>query len=156
MVGDGHLDDVDRAVLRELQDDGRRPFREIARKLSVSERTVRARVRRMQEIGALHIVAFADPVRLGHSTLAMVLLRVETGAHEHVVAALSSWPEVSYVSSLLGRSDIYFQVVCRDTEDLWRLVGERLGALAGVLESETMLEMKVHKFIYTYPNPLGG
>src|SRR6188472_1896182 len=108
------LDDIDRAIVRELQEDGRRTFREIGRKLDLSERTIRTRVRRMQDDGVLRILAFADPYRVGDSVLAMVLIRVATGAHDRVVETLTEWPEVSYISSLLGRSDVYVQLVCRD------------------------------------------
>jgi Lrp/AsnC family transcriptional regulator for asnA, asnC and gidA len=149
------LDDLDRAIVRELQEDGRRPFREIARKLDLSERTIRTRVRRMQDDGVLRILAFADPYRVGHVVLAMVLLRVEAGAHERVVETLTAWPEVSYISTLLGRSDIYVQVVCSDNDALWRLVNEGMRSLDGVLETETSLEVKVHKFIYSYPTLIG-
>ena len=149
------LDTVDRAILRELQEDGRRPFREIARKIGVSERTVRARARRMGDDGVLRIIAFADPVRLGHSVLALVLIRVDASGHDRVVETVASWPEVSYVSSLVGRADLYIQVMCRDNDELWRLVTQRLRALEGVIETETMLEVKVHKFVYSHPE-LGG
>jgi Lrp/AsnC family transcriptional regulator for asnA, asnC and gidA len=145
------LDTVDRAILRELQEDGRRPFREIARKIGVSERTVRARARRMGDDGVLRIIAFADPVRLGHSVLALVLIRVDASGHDRVVETVASWPEVSYVSSLVGRADLYIQVMCRDNDELWRLVTQRLRALDGVIETETMLEVKVHKFVYSHP-----
>jgi Lrp/AsnC family transcriptional regulator for asnA, asnC and gidA len=151
MGPDETLDTVDRAILRELQEDGRRPFREIARKIGVSERTVRARARRMGDDGVLRIIAFADPVRLGHSVLALVLIRVDTRGHDEVVETVASWPEVSYVSSLVGRADLYIQVMCRDNDELWRLVTQRLRALDGVIETETMLEVKVHKFVYSHP-----
>lgn len=155
MGAEESLDQVDRAILRELQEDGRRAFREIARKLDLSERTVRGRVRRMQENGALRILAFADPVQLGHSTLALLLLRVETHAQDRIVETVTAWPEVSYVSSLLGRSDVYLQVICRDNDHLWQLVTRRVGALEGIVETETMLEMKVHKFLYANADLLG-
>jgi Lrp/AsnC family transcriptional regulator for asnA, asnC and gidA len=155
MGPDETLDTVDRAILRELQEDGRRPFREIARKIGVSERTVRARARRMGDDGVLRIIAFADPVRLGHSVLALVLIRVDASGHDRVVETVASWPEVSYVSSLVGRADLYIQVMCRDNDELWRLVTQRLRALDGVIETETMLEVKVHKFVYSHPE-LGG
>jgi Lrp/AsnC family transcriptional regulator for asnA, asnC and gidA len=144
------VDDVDRRILRQLQEDGRRSFRAIARATAVSERTVRTRVRRMQDTGLLRFLAFIDPRRLEHQVLALVLLRVRAQAHDEIVAALTSWPEVSYVSTLMGRADIYAQVVCRDTEELWDLVGHRLRGLDGVLETETMTEMRVHKFRYAY------
>ena len=64
---------------------------------------------------------------------------------------LAAWPEVTYVSTLMGRADVYVQVICRDNEALWRLVTERLRTLEGVVETETLIEMKVHKFAYQYP-----
>ena len=69
--------------------------------------------------------------------LALVLLRVEADAHARIVETLASWQEVTYVSTLMGRADVYVQVVCRDNEALWKLVSERLRTLEGVLETLT-------------------
>jgi Lrp/AsnC family transcriptional regulator, regulator for asnA, asnC and gidA len=149
MSGDDRVDQIDRAILRELQEDGRRSFRQIARNVDVSERTVRTRVRRMQDTGILRFLAFIDPRMIERSVLALVLLRVAVDAHDAVVGTLTSWPEVGYVSTLMGRADIYAQVICRDNEDLWQLVSQLRG-LRGVLEIETMTEMQVHKFLYAY------
>lgn len=148
LVSVDRLDDLDRSIIGELQDDGRRPFREIARNLGVSERTVRSRTKRLQDAGILRILAFADPYRVGPSVLALVLLRVEPHRHDHVVETIAAYPEVTYASSLVGRADIYTQVLCRDNEHLWELVSKRLRGLDGVIETDTMMEMKVHKFIY--------
>jgi predicted transcriptional regulator len=46
------LDDVDREIVRQLQQDGRRSYREMARSMDVSEGTVRWRVKRLQDTGA--------------------------------------------------------------------------------------------------------
>ena len=81
MATEEPLDHLDREILRNLQEDGRRAFREIARSLGVSEATVRTRFRRLQDSGILRILAFADPFRLGGSVLALVLLRVQADAH---------------------------------------------------------------------------
>jgi Lrp/AsnC family transcriptional regulator for asnA, asnC and gidA len=143
-------DEIDRGILRQLQEDGRRSFREIARAIDVSERTVRTRVRRMQDTGLLRFLAFVDPRQVEDGVLALVLLRVRVEAHDQVVETLTSWQEVTYVSTLMGRADIYAQVVCRDNEELWHLVGQRLRGLDGVVETETMTEMQVHKFTYAY------
>ncbi len=148
MPRDDELDDLDRAIISSLQDDGRRPFREIARRLSVSERTIRMRTRRLQDSGTLRILAFADPDRVGHSVLALILLHVEAVNQDAIVESIVALPEVSYVSSLIGRADIYVQIICRDNEHLWELVKTRIRSLDGVIETETMMEMKVHKFIY--------
>jgi Lrp/AsnC family transcriptional regulator for asnA, asnC and gidA len=155
MAPEESLDRLDREILRHLQEDGRKPFREIARSLDVSEGTIRVRFRRLQESGVLRILAFADPFRLGDSVLALVFLRVEAHAHDRIVEAVTAWPEVTYVSTLMGRADVYIQVICRDNQALWQLVMERMRTLDGVLETETMTEMKVHKFAYVYPGLQG-
>lgn len=149
MDTDGALDGMDEAILSELQEDGRRAFRQIARKLNVSERTIRSRVRLMQEAGVLRVVAFVDPVGARGALLALVFLRVAPEAHDAVVREVAGWSEVSYVSSLLGQKDICLQVVCRDNDALWHLINDRLRVLPGVRETETLVEMKVHKFDYS-------
>ena len=56
-------------------------------------------------------------------------------------------PEVTYASSLVGRADFYIQVICADNNALWDVV-RRVRAITGVRETETLLEMQVHKFTY--------
>src|SRR3954471_18466713 len=79
------FDETDERILEALQDDGRRSFRDIARQISVSEGTVRARVKRLQAAGALRFLAFVDPSQLGRRVLALVLARVEAEHQERVI-----------------------------------------------------------------------
>ena len=155
-TGSDRLDAVDEAIVRQLQDDGRRPFREIARSLGVSEATVRARFRRLADADALRIVAVADPFRLGFQVLAFVLLKLEPGRGRQVIEMLTPWPEITYISSLTGRADVYIQVVCHSHDDLWELLSERLPAIPGIEGTETFMELKMHKVAYRYPTADGG
>jgi Lrp/AsnC family transcriptional regulator for asnA, asnC and gidA len=146
------LDDVDERILGELQTDGRQAFREIARRVGVSEGTVRTRVRRLEAAGLLRILAFVDPASLGTVVLALILVRLDTAEHDRIVDATVAWPEVTYASSLVGRADLYLQVICEDNDALWNLLG-RLRSLPGVRDTETMHEMAVHKFTYRNLRP---
>jgi len=148
----GPLDDVDQGILRLLQTDGRMPLRQIARDLGVSEGTVRFRLRRMEESGALSIVAVADPFRMGYSVLAFCLLRTVPEHHTNVVDTLSEWPETTYVSTCTGEADVYTQLVCVDHDHLWRLLYERIPEIGGVVSTETYMELKMHKVSYGYPH----
>jgi Lrp/AsnC family transcriptional regulator for asnA, asnC and gidA len=150
MDGNGELDGTDEAILSALQEDGRRPFRQIARTLNLSERTIRSRVRLMQDAGVLRVVAFVDPVAARRALMALVFLRVAPEAHDAVVQEVAAWAEVSYVSSLLGPKDVCLQVVCEDNDALWHLLNDRLRRIPGVRDSETLVEMKVHKFDYRH------
>lgn len=133
-------------------DDGRRPFRTIAQSLGVPESTVRFRANRLLREGSLRIVAMADPHRVGYEVLAVILLRVRLRARARVVEALQELHEIQYLSSCTGRADLILQVVCEDQEALRRLLVDRLPSVGGILESETLLELEVHKFKYAYPN----
>lgn len=150
-AGPHRLDALDRAIISQLQIDGRRPFAAIARDVGVTEGTVRFRVARLQDEGILHIVAFANPFPLGFAMQASVLLRTTPSAHDAVAETIASWPEVMYVSSCAGSADLYMHIICRDHDEMWRLLGDRLGSVDGVLSSETLMELHVHKTRYVYP-----
>ena len=150
------LDELDSGIVRALQEDGRRPYRQIARALGVSEGTVRGRARRLMASGALRVIAVADPFQLGYRVLAFVLLRVTPGEQARVIETLGSWDEVTYVSACAGRIDVYIQVVCRDADHLWDLLSARIPGIGGVLETETFMELKMHKMSYVYPAVRAG
>ena len=122
------LDELDRAILAALQLDGRRAFRVIARDLDVSEGTVRTRVRKLEESGVLRILAFVDPSKLGDALIAVLNVRVGSASHEAVAEEVSSWNEVSYVSSVLGAYDLSVQAMTAGVADLWQLARAHRGA----------------------------
>ncbi|MBT8766935.1 Lrp/AsnC family transcriptional regulator [Metapseudomonas boanensis] len=144
------LDALDYEIVRELQEDGRRAFREVARNLSVPEATVRTRVKRLQDQGILQILAFTNPSKLGQAKLALFFIEVTPQDHDRLVDTLGRWPEVSYLSTTLGSADVCAQVLCRDDETLWDLQ-QKVRSLPGVRDVRMMQEVKVHKIRFTIP-----
>jgi Lrp/AsnC family transcriptional regulator for asnA, asnC and gidA len=146
------LGPLDSRILSLLQLNGRAPYREIARKLGVSEGTVRTRVGKLQSDGVLTIAAIADPFKLGYSVMVFCLLKIEMGKQQRAIDELRQWDEITYISSCTGRADLYVQLVCRDHDHLWEILTERIPAVDGVLDAETFQEIKMHKVSYVYPN----
>lgn len=144
------IDDLDRAIIRELEADGRRALREIARALDSSEATVRARVKRLRDLKALRIIAFADPREIGGLELALVSLRVQPTRHADAVAALVALPESSYVSSLLGDTSISCEIQSRDNQHLWEILTERVAKIPGVISYTAQPIIAVHKLGYQH------
>lgn len=105
----------------------------------------------MQDEGILQIMALADPYRLGYAVQASVLIRVTPSEHSAVAATVKEWPEVMYLSSCAGSADLYMHIVCKNHDDMWQLLSDRLGAVPGVLGTETFMELHVHKARYVYP-----
>ncbi|GAA3680452.1 HTH-type transcriptional regulator Ptr1 [Arthrobacter ginkgonis] len=142
------MDDLDRAILQSLEDDGRKAMREIARELGTAEATVRARIKRLQESNVLRIVAFVDPDSVGGTQLSLVFVAVEPARHQSVVDALVDLPEVTYVSTLLGAPDICIEVQCGGNAELWAFVNGKVSAIPGVVSAEPRPILRVHKLRY--------
>lgn len=145
------LDWIDEGIISQLQQDGRRSYREIARHLGLSESVVRWRTLRLLRTGTVRILAITDPFQLGYQVLATVVLSIEPAARREVTERLVEIPEVLYVASCVGRADLLIEVVCRDHEGLVHLLTETLGSLSGVRSTETFMELKIHKFSYSSP-----
>ncbi|MGB3485442.1 MAG: Lrp/AsnC family transcriptional regulator [Mycobacterium sp.] len=151
------LDELDRSILVQLQEDGRRSFREIGRSLQVAEGTVRARVRRLQSAGVLNIVAYVDPMRVGSYTLSLLLVAVEPDHHDEAVETLMARPEVSYLSSALSdRADLLVEFSAGDDQHKWEFVNLVVRAIPGVTRTEILSIVRTHKFLYRLPADGGG
>ena len=143
------LDDVGKAIVEQLQEDGRRPYATIARAVGLSEAAVRQRVGRLQEAGVIQIVAVTDPLQLGFRRQAMVGVRVD-GDIRTVADALAELAEVDYVVITAGSFDVLVEAVCEDDDHLLDLVSRRIRGLPGVRSTETFVYLKLRKQRYDW------
>ena len=146
------LDEVGKAILRQLQEDGRRSYTAIAASVGLSEAAVRQRVKALVDSGVLQIVAVADPITLGFGVMATIGVNV-TGDSRSVAEALSAIDEVDYCVLVSGRYDVQLEVVCRDNEHLLTIINDRIRTVDGVRETETSICLRVHKQTYNYGTP---
>lgn len=143
------LDDVGKAIVEQLQQDGRRPYATIARAVGLSEAAVRQRVARLQDAGVIQVVAVTDPLQLGFRRQAMVGVRVD-GEIGPVADALAEMAEVDYVVITAGSFDVLVEAVCEDDDHLLDLVSRRIRGVAGVRNTETFVYMKLRKQHYDW------
>ena len=90
------LDDAAKAIIEQLQQDGRRPYASIGKAVGLSEAAVRQRVQRLQDAGIMQIVAVTDPMQMGFSRAAMIGIQVE-GDVEAVAEIIEAMVEVDYL-----------------------------------------------------------
>ena len=143
------LSPLDKKIIEHLQQDGRRPFTQIAAALGVSEAAVRARTNRLVERGFLQIVGVADPEKLGFQQ-ALIRVRCEPGKLLAVADALSALHEVDYVVITAGRYDILIEAVAEDNEALLRFLNDRLQRIEGVRDTETFTYLRLVKQTYQF------
>jgi Lrp/AsnC family transcriptional regulator for asnA, asnC and gidA len=143
------LDDVSKAIIEQLQQDGRRPYAAIAAAVGLSEAAVRQRVSRLIGTGAVQIVAVTDPLQVGFSRQALIGIKTE-GNLDSIVAALTVMDEVDYVVITAGSFDILAEVVCEDDEHLLRLLNQHIRTIDGIRSTESFLYLKLAKQTYTW------
>ncbi len=143
------LSALDKRIIEHLQQDGRRPFTQIAADLGGSEAAVRARTNRLVERGILQIVGVADPDALGFQQ-ALIGVRCEPGRLVEVAEALAALPEVDYVVITAGRFDVLIETVAADNEDLLQFLAERLQRVEGVRDTETFTYLRLVKQTYQF------
>jgi Lrp/AsnC family transcriptional regulator for asnA, asnC and gidA len=97
--------------------DGRYKNTQLAVELNISEAAVRSRIKHLQEIGAVQIVALCNPLIMGHRGVRL-LLDVEAGSHVAVLAATKSISQLNQLSVLNEGEMVYLDVTCRDLEQL--------------------------------------
>jgi len=144
------ISDLDKRIIEHLQEDGRRPFTQIAAELGVSEAAVRARTNRMVERGILQIVGVTDPLKLGFHQQALIGIRCERDMLIEVAEAVADFPEVDYVVITAGTYDLLIETVCEDNNALLTFLAERLRKIEGIRETETFVYLRMIKQTYQW------
>jgi Lrp/AsnC family transcriptional regulator for asnA, asnC and gidA len=143
------LDDVSKAIIEELQKDGRKPYAAIGKVVGLSEAAVRQRVQRLLDHGVMQIVAVTDPLELGFARQALIGIRAE-GDLEVIADELANMVELEYVVITAGSFDILAEVVCESDEQLLEILSKRIRAISGVRSTESFVYLKLRKQTYSW------
>jgi Lrp/AsnC family transcriptional regulator for asnA, asnC and gidA len=143
------LDDVSKAIIEQLQQEGRRSYAAIGKVVGLSEAAVRQRVQRLVDNGVMQVVAVTDPLELGFSRQAMIGVKA-TGDLDPVAEALAAMEEVDYVVVVAGSFDLLVEVVAESDEHLLTIVSKRIRAIPQVLSTETFVYLKLRKQTYSW------
>jgi Lrp/AsnC family transcriptional regulator for asnA, asnC and gidA len=138
------LDDVSKAIIGQLQLDGRRSYAEVGKAVGLSEAAVRQRVQKLTDSGVMQVVAVTDPTRLGFYRQGMIGVRV-TGDSRRVAERLARLDAVDYVVLTAGTFDVLVEVVCETDDDLIDLLNGQIRAIEGVRSTETFVYLRVAK-----------
>ena len=138
------IDADDAAIIRELQRDGRASFRDIGRRLGLSERTVSSHYTRLVDERALQVIAVGNPLNLGFRAMAWLGITLSEGADlERAAALLGEIPGLDYVIVPSGRYDLVCELVCRDSEELLATLDNGIGAVREVAHVDTFVCLRV-------------
>jgi Lrp/AsnC family transcriptional regulator for asnA, asnC and gidA len=143
------IDEIDKAIIEELQADGRMPYTRLGTAVGLSEAAVRQRVQRLTDSGVVQIVAVTDPLTLGFRRMAMIGLKVE-GDLRVAARDIAALPEVSYVVIVSGSFDLLMEIVCEDDEHLLAILNDKVRAIPGIRSTETFTYLRLDKQTFAW------
>lgn len=143
------LDPTDQAIVIALRRDGRRPYREIARDLGVSESMVRKRAHRLLDAGWMRILAISDPLALGVPVVATTYAKISPAGLEGVVERLARYDAVRYLATCVGAHNLVVESLHGSNAELHDFLQEALGG-DDVLTRETMQVVRITKSVWDW------
>src|SRR6266542_681643 len=130
------VDDIDRRILAELQEDGRLTVTELADRVRLTPAPCHRRLRELERTGVITSYrAVLDPAAVGlgfEAIVSVTLDRGDAGTVAAFEAALAPVPQIRHAERLFGDPDYLLRVVAADLNDYATLRDQRLAALPGV------------------------
>jgi Lrp/AsnC family transcriptional regulator for asnA, asnC and gidA len=139
------MDELDTKIIELLQEDGRASNAGIARKVGVSEGTVRRRLRRLIQDEYIRVVALLDPARMGYASEALIGVQVDPDKIDQVAEDLTQLDEINWVAITTGTYDIFAWATLHSSEGLGLFLRTKVGVIPGVRRTETFVNLGVKK-----------
>ena len=137
------VDETDRAILSALRDNSRQAFVELAKVVGVSERTIRTRVRRLEEDGIIRGYTIRET---GIGLTALIRMKVCPGVEIGSLAGeFANWPGVESVYEISGEADLVAVVHVDDTVGLRELL-DRMWLTAPAEIASTTTELVLEQY----------
>ncbi|HRO33713.1 MAG TPA: Lrp/AsnC family transcriptional regulator [Brevundimonas sp.] len=140
------LDDIDRRMLRALQNDGRMTNADLARMVNLSESACLRRLRALEAEGVIsRYAAVVNERAVGLPISVFVTVTLSSQAESALTAfeaAVAGVPEVVECYLMTGASDYLLRLVVRDVDDLERIHARELTRLPGVTRVSSSVAMR--------------
>ncbi len=134
-------DKLDRKIISILREDGRASNAGIARKVGVSEGTVRRRLKNLVEEEYIQVVALPDAAKMGNNSQALLGVQVDPDKVDVVADAIKILPGVTWVAVTTGSYDIFAWATFPSAEALGIFLRTKVGTVPGVRRTETFVNL---------------
>jgi DNA-binding Lrp family transcriptional regulator len=139
------LDDVDRKILRKLQEDARISFKEIAKEVGTSEATVFVRVKKLQKSGVIKgFRAILNPPSVGKQVTAFALVKAEPKSYPRMLTQLMNLEDICEIHDVTGAYYSILKMRTTNSEQLAEIL-DKIGEIEGVAGTETVIVLRTIK-----------
>jgi len=149
------LDEIDRKILRSLQEDGRLTIVQLADKVGLSASPCHRRVQLMEATGVIErYVAVVDQKAVGLPVSVFVSIRLESQKEEALqkfARAIAPWREIQECYLMTGPRDYLMRVVVADVAAYEKFLKTKLTRLSGVTSMESSFALEQVKYTHQLP-----
>ena len=140
------LDEIDKKIIEMLQEDSRKTFVEIAKELGVSDPTIHARVKKLQEAGIIEkFTAVLAPAKVEKGVAAFIEINIKPKTIEAVIRNLIKRDEVLEIHETYGDYDIIAKIRAKTNEDLRDLVAKEIRTIPYIVNTKVTTVLKTRK-----------
>lgn len=140
------LDELDKRILMQLQEDSRISCADLGRRLNVAETTVRFRINRLTENGVVtKFISLLDPSKVGLKVSGAILLKIDPAHLEQACKQLIAFKETQYLFQSTGEYDVVSVILAHNMEQLNELV-IKTKMIEGVKDARVSVTTRMLKF----------
>jgi len=138
------LDDLDRAILKILLEDARRPYAEMAKKFDVSPATIHVRIEKMKAAEIIEgTEVIINPKKLGYDVCCFIGINLNAARDYHsALKKLNALDEVVEAYYTTGAYNIFVKLMCHSIEELQYVLIDKLQAIDEVQSTETLISLQ--------------
>lgn len=148
------IDKTDSNIIKMLQKDGRLSNTTIAKKLGVSEATVRVRLSRLVNEEYIQIVAVGNPIKLGFDIVGMIRFEIDLSKVDSIIRELKKLKPIWFIVQTTGNIDIHAEFNIRSLYELKELITKKINKIDGIIRTDTALILDYAKREYTWGTAL--
>ena len=138
------LDGIDKEIVRMLMTNSRRPILEIAKKIGISGAAIHQRLRKLEKQNLIHSSSIKINSKiLGFTTMAYIGIFLDRAANNKIVVnKLKEIPEILECHYTTGDWSMLTKLLCRDNEDLMKILTKKIQTIKGVSRTETYISLE--------------
>lgn len=145
MKKEKELDDIDKEIIRILQDDARKSYREIQEQLSISIGTIHNRISKLKKNKIIEGYTLKlNNTKLGYKLTFLISLQIDGKYTEEILSELSERPEICTVFNVTGEQSA--SLICRfkESEDVHEFLRD-LNEHKHVIRTNSNMVLKEYK-----------
>ena len=137
------LDGIDKKILKMLMENSRRPILEIAKNIGISGAAIHQRLRKLEAQNLIISAGIKLNTKiLGFTTLAFIGIFLDNATiNKTVVNQLKEIPEIIECHYTTGDWSILAKLLCKDNEDLMKILTNKIQKIEGVSRTETYISL---------------